>query len=432
MESGKVNPGNAQPSGIYFRIKEDKGYKSVSPDRQDVADKIDANKDKVLTENEIKNYMRKIDVLKDPSIASVDDKQVYKDYKLYLQNKPLPQAKAYHTYEELTTELKGLEAKYPDKAKLISLGKTGEGNDIWALKISKDVNSDTSSRPGVVYTGAHHAREWISMEEPLYIANHLLNDYATDPKAKNRVDNAEIWVVPLVNPDGYNYTRTDDSMWRKNRRPITDTGCPGNDEGNISEGQTCPINKTGKDTPIGVDLNRNYYDGNPDHFELYRPKGDKPCNTWDDFSATSDDPNDDTYRGPKGASEVEVQALQNLEFGRKNIKGIIDHHSYGKLILYPWGHTSQEVPDAKMYKDLGNGMAKAMSSPYKVMQSSGLYPTSGSSEDVAYANKKISYTIEMASSFQPPESQIDPLDKDVYAANMYFLDWIIDHKDKIG
>lgn len=294
--------------------------------------------------------------------------------------------------------------------------------------MSEGIKQDTTSKPGVVFTGATHAREWNSMEVPLALAGKLLDGYGKDEAMTARLKGAEVWVVPVANPDGYEYSRTKYSMWRKNRNPITDTDCPRNAEGNIA----C---KTSADaagsTPVGIDLNRNYWDGDPKDIELYRPAGDKPCDTSDDFSATSDDPNDDTYRGPSGASESETKAILALE-RHGNIKGIIDHHSYGGLILYPWGHTYDEAPNAALYKEIGKGMAKAMSRPYTVEQSSELYPASGSSEDCANAMNRLSFTIEVGSSFQTPESQLPNLIKDVNAADLYFLDWIAGHKENLA
>jgi carboxypeptidase T len=408
-----------------YRFSVGEANRLVNPEKNDVAQVIDTNKDHFISDKEIKDYLKnpKIDILRDPKVCDVDEKAVVKEFKTSLQKKIPARAADYHDYNSITKELKDLEKAYPNLAKMVSLGKTVEGRDIWALKLSKDINSDTSSKTGVVFTGATHAREWASAEVPLYMAQTIL-DNNTDPKNQKRLEQAEIWIIPVANPDGYQYSRTEDTMWRKNRDPITHTGCETNAEGNI-----CDI-KPGADKVygMGVDINRNYDDGKPEHAELYRPKGDTPCSTWDDFSATSDDPDDDTYRGPSGASEIETKSLLNLELGNKNIKGIIDHHSYGNMILYPWGHTHDEAPNAAMYKELGKGMAKAMKEPYKVMQSADLYPASGSSENIHNINNRTSYTIEMGRSFQPSGGELEKIKDNVLAADMYFLDYMIDHK----
>jgi murein tripeptide amidase MpaA len=126
----------------------------------------------------------------------------------------------------MVSAMKDLENKYPDLAKTVVLGRTHEGRDIVALKLSKGAPGDTSSKTGVVFTGCHHAREWNSADQPLYDAQKILGDYATDPKMQERLNKGEIWMVPVANPDGYTYSRDVDSWWRKNRAPIVDDGCP--------------------------------------------------------------------------------------------------------------------------------------------------------------------------------------------------------------
>lgn len=398
----------------------DRELGEVCPKRTAEAATIDRNKDGVLQDDEIQTYLRQRDILKDPaSGAKVDVGQIMKDYKTYLQGKPLPQADAYHTYQEITENLQHLAADHPDRCQLTSIGKSVEGRDIWALKITSDAQGDTSSKPGIVFTGNHHAREWMSMEVPLHLANELVEKYDTDPDIKRRVDNAEIWIMPTVNPDGYEYSRTEDSWWRKNREPIVDTGCP-------TSATSCPSSKDGEPVAYGVDINRNYWDGNPDHFKLYRPDGDTPCNTGDDVGVVSDDPNDDTYRGPKGGSEPEVQALMNFEYSRPNIHGIIDHHGYGEMLLRPWGYTQDLPDDIKDYDDVGKRMMDAQTNPYTYMSAMDLYPTTGTSTDMHEANGKYAFTIELGRSFQPPPSQFDEIKKNVGAADYAFLDFVLE------
>jgi len=421
MDAGKIGPQEA-PRNI-FKFKDGESLSNVHPSKAEAAREIDRDKDGFLGDGEVKDLLRKTDILRDPNLYQVDDRQILKDYKTTLKNEPLPQAQGYHSYDEMVTAMKDLESRYPDLAKTVVLCKTSEGRDLVALKLSKGVNGDTSKKTGVVITGCHHAREWNSAEQPLFDAQKILEGYAKDPKMKERLEKGELWFVPVANPDGYTYSRDHDSWWRKNRTPIIDDGCSTGAE------SACPTKaETGKPKGVGVDLNRNYWDGNPDHIQYYRPADDKPCNTWDDFSATSDDPQDDTYRGPVGGSEAEIKALMNLEFSHKNIKGCIDHHSYGRMILYPWGHTYDPVPNVDEYKMVGDGMKKAMNIPYTVKQSANLYPASGSSEDMEHANGLMSYTIEMGGSFQPQVGDMVKEREQVYNANMFFIDYILQNK----
>lgn len=393
---------------------------TIDAEKEDVAREIDKDGNRILTNIEITAYLKKPDVniLKDPKIASVNKQRIIREFKYSLMGRTPPEAMYYHVYDQIVQELKTLERNYPQLAKLYVLEKTYDGRDLLGLKISKDVDSDTNSKPGVVFTGVHHAREWPSAETPLHIAQQMLKNYQSDEMMRRRVDEAETWVIPVVNPDGFVYSMTKNNMWRKNRRPITHTGCE-------------EIDKSPGIYGYGVDLNRNYYDGNPDHYHLYRPLTDKPCRTWDDFSATSDNPTSDVYRGPEGASEVEIKSLLDLELGRKNIKGIIDFHCYGRMILHPWGHTRDPPENVAMYKEIGNAMAEKMERKHRVMQSFDLYPASGTSEDAHNANKKISFTFEMGRSFQPGEKEVEEIKNDGLSATMIFLDWILNHRDSL-
>lgn len=390
----------------------------VGPEKQYMAESIDKDGNGILTNGEITEYLRRTDVniLKDRKIASVDERKIIREFKYSLMNETPPEAMYYHDYEQVVQELKKLERGYPDLAKLFILGKTYEERDILALKISKNSDSDTSRKPGVVFTGVHHAREWPSAEATLHIAQEMLKNYKNDERMKMRVDDAETWIIPVANPDGFVYSMKRDNMWRKNRRPITHTGCEETKDPQTLYG-------------YGVDLNRNYYDGNPDHYFLYRPPGDEPCRTWDDFSATSDEPMSEVYRGPEGASETEIKSILDLELKRRNIRGIIDFHCYGRMILYPWDHTYEPPENADMYKEIGNAMAKKMEREHKVMQSVYLYPASGTSKNAHHVNKKISFTLEMGRSFQPGEKEVEQIKKDGLSATMVFLDWILDHKN---
>lgn len=221
---------------------------------------------------------------------------------------------------------------------------------------------------------------------------------------------AEIWVVPIVNPDGYEYSRNEDNWWRKNRAPVGTDAC----------GQATDA--------IGTDLNRNYASPNGADATLYRPDGDTPCSTNDDFGwATSDNPYSDTYRGASGANQLEVQALLNLELGRGNIKGVIDHHGYGEMVLMPWGHTEEPAPGIERLREVGNRLNKAIGEdePFRVMPAIDLYSTSGTSNDILYANGIFNYTLEIGRSFQPSVDQIEPISSSVSRADMVFIDEIL-------
>lgn len=368
--------------------------------------------------------------------------------------------KNYHSFEQVNLILEKLAENNPDKAELVSLGKTLEGRDIMALHINTDKGEKASQKPGVVITGTTHAREWPSTEIAVSVAEKLLQNYNIDPAMKSRVDNADLWVIPVVNPDGCVYSHTKVDMWRKNRRPIERTGVnilPMPDD----RRQAARLKKEMTSNAVkayGVDINRNFFDGNPDHYYLYRPEGDTPNSTWDDFGA-SDDPRSESYRGIAGASEAEAQALINFELNHKNIKGVLDFHTYSELILFPWGHKTAPVDNEKEYLELGGKMQAVTKTEYaafprraipadaiihadrsceataltqyKLMPSHDLYPTTGSSNDMQHINGIMGFTMEMGTSFHPSDGE--KLENTVHngtKASMVFIDHFIEKNRK--
>lgn len=389
----------------------------VHPSRLESAGAVDLDQNKLITSDEIKLHLSQLGELE--AGQKVDETRLLNEFRAHLcklnpevlhnagVDAPNQDLSAhYSTYAEVGAKLGELAEKFPGQCERVSLGKSAEGREIWALRVG-DMANDPSQKPGVVITGCHHAREWMTVEIPLDLASKMLNGYADDPAMKARVDGAETWIVPLVNPDGYEYSRTTDSWWRKNRRPITDNPCPN------------------AKPSIGVDPNRNYFDGKAEHAHMYRAPGDKQCSTADDSRATSDNPNKETYRGPAGASEPEVQAMQNLELHRGNIKGVVDYHSYGEMILYPHGYTQQPPENVAVYKEIGNKMNAALGGDYDVMPATDLYACYGVSNDVQHANGILGMTLEVGRSFQPPVREIKPTCDKVNRANLVFIDEII-------
>ncbi|MFA7481813.1 MAG: M14 family zinc carboxypeptidase [Vulcanimicrobiota bacterium] len=399
------------PASSFTIYSGDKSFQ-VHQKRSGEAAQIDKNNDSRLDDAEILSYLEKNDDLcGHVSGEQHDHSRILADYKNHLQGKMPESLSAYKSYDQLSAQMDDLVKQYPDKALKVSLGKTHEGRDIWALKVSKDVNSDsTQERPGVVVTGVHHAREWATSLVPLTIATETLENYSSDPAAKKRIDGGELWFVPVANPDGFEYSRTENSWWRKNRSPQLVNPCG---------------EKITRET-YGVDINRNYADGKPEHAHIYRPKGDSPCSTRDDGRATSDNPQSDTYRGRSGASEIEVQSLLNLELGRSNMKGVLDYHSYGGMILYPWGNTREEVENADTYRAVGTRMNDAIGTgKYRLMQSVSLYPTSGGSHDIHHANGLFSITMEIGNSFHPRESELPDIVGKATRAGKVFIDDVL-------
>jgi carboxypeptidase T len=388
-----------------FKVKiHDKAFDLPSK-FNDLSEKLDTNKDGTLQNSELKAH-----VLGDKiSLDSFEGQDRIQEYKCKLTGAPNPNAKDYHSFEQMEKVLDQAVLDHPDIAKKVSLGKSAEGRDIWALKVTGDVHTDTSHKSGIVVTGCHHAREWMTVEAPLQLI-HDITDNPDSPENQRRLAESELWIVPVANPDGYEFSRNENSWWRKNRRPLG-------------------VDQSGEKTSaIGVDLNRNYWDGKDEHLFVYRPAGDTPGNTRDDFSATSDNPRRDTYRGPFGGSEPEVKALLDFELSHSNIKGVLDYHSYGDVILYPYGHTRKESPNTELYREIGTKMQEATSG-FRLEQSVGLYPASGTSDDTHDLNGILNFTIEMGRSFQPNPKTIPVTSGRVSKASQAFIDEIIARDD---
>ncbi|MHB2020198.1 MAG: M14 family metallopeptidase [Candidatus Xenobia bacterium] len=404
----------ASPNLRPYSIQDGDQQLPVAEARLPIADRIDTNHDGILQPDEIKAYLQKTGILKDPKKAAVDEKRIVGQYVKYLQGVRSNDASAYHSYDQAVADMKAVAAAHPDFCQMVSLGKSVEGRDIWAMKMTTGAQGDTSNKPGVVIDGCHHAREWNSVETPLALMHQLADGAASDPDVQKVLAGLEVWIVSIVNPDGLEYSRNTDNWWRKNRDPVADTGC---------SGKQCKVPHD--DQVHGVDINRNYDDGIPDHAYLYRPPSDKPCDTSDDFGETSDDPDSDVYRGPKGASEPETQAMTGLWLGHKNIKGVIDHHSYGNDILHPWSHTTDHPDRYDDYMDLCNKMASAMDQPYAVESGCDLYPTSGDSNDCEHVNGLYGLTVEQGSSFQPDPADLPAEVSNVVKGDRAFLDWML-------
>lgn len=271
-------------------------------------------------------------------------------------NKDFPQEDAsFHNYERLTQTLREMESQYPNLVKMSSIGKSVEGRDIWALRISGN-HPQADQLPAVIYMGGHHAREHVSVETPLGIWKNLLARYASgEQRVRNLIDGRDIHLIPAVNPDGLEFDVESGNykMWRKNRSGNTDSS-------------------------FGVDLNRNY------------------GYAWGQGGSSSY-PGSDVYMGPAPFSEPETRAVRDYVEKHVNITTLLSFHTYSELILYPWGWQDAGIANARD-KAVHETMAKQMSlwNHYTPQQSSELYIASGDTTDWSYGEHKIiSFTFEL-------------------------------------
>lgn len=296
------------------------------------------------------------------AVGSLDEKNAVEKLGLLEVSFPLTEAMdfpakdaAFHNYAEMTDKLRTLTQQHSAISQMSSIGKSLEGREIWAVRISGDL-SHADSLPAAIFMGGHHAREHLSIELPIYYIEYLLTEYANgNPRIQRLVNGRDLHFVPMVNPDGAEYDISTGSYksWRKNRRQ----------------------NSNGT---YGVDLNRNYGYG------------------WGGGGASTS-PSSDTYRGPSAFSEPETQAIKNYVEAHENITSLLSFHTYSQLILYPWGHQYEGISNSRD-KQVHEVMAKKMATwnGYRPQQSSELYIASGDTTDWSYGEHKIiSFTFEL-------------------------------------
>ncbi len=270
-----------------------------------------------------------------------------------------PEDAAYHNYDEMMAELSRIAAERPDIVALTVAGYSLEGRAIPAVKISDEPETDDSAEPAVLFMALTHAREHLTVEMALAIVRLFAEGHGQDPALTNLVEQREIYVLPNVNPDGGEYDIAEGSYlyWRKNRRPNLDGS-------------------------YGVDLNRNYG---------YR---------WGCCGGSSEMPSSEIYRGPAPFSEPETQAVRDFVVSHPDITTAISFHTFGELILYPYGYTYDDLPadmdpdDHRTFVALAEQMAAT--NGYRPQQASDLYVTSGDTADWLYGDRGIfGFTFEM-------------------------------------
>ncbi len=262
---------------------------------------------------------------------------------------------AFHNYNELGSAMEKLAMDNRDIMKFDSIGKTYEGREILRLRISTQL-SVANEKPGILFIGGHHAREHLSIEVPLMLAQFLADQYRKgQPEVVRLVETRDIHIIPMLNADGAEYDINTGSYktWRKSRRK----------------------NSNGT---YGVDLNRNY-----GYF-------------WGAGGA-SKDPSSDVYMGEAPFSEPETQAVKVFLDRQENITMMLSYHTFSQLILYPWGYTYDPVSDErdlKTYKTMAETMAKW--NGYTPQAAADLYIAAGDTVDYAYGQHRIfSFTFEL-------------------------------------
>lgn len=290
---------------------------------------------------------------------------------------------AYHNYAETNAELNQIVADHPAIAQRFSIGTSYEGRTIYGVKISDNVATD-ENEPEVLFNANQHAREHLTTEQALYLANILTNEYGSTSQITSLVNSREFWIIPMINPDGVEYDIATGSYrsWRKNRQPNSGSSY------------------------VGTDLNRNWG---------YQ---------WGCCGGSSGSTSSETYRGASAFSAPETQRLRDFVLSRRiggvqQIKVNVDIHSYSELILWPYGYKTADtgadmtVDQNNVFRTIGQQMANTNN--YTPEQASDLYIADGTIIDWMFRDQGIwSYTFEMypgqfgGGGFYPPDEQIGP------------------------
>jgi hypothetical protein len=271
-----------------------------------------------------------------------------------------------------------------DVVKKYVYGKSLLGQDLVAYKVTKNAaNEQTGSRPAAFYESTQHAREWIAAETQRRLFEYVLENKQEKGgfNVKGLLSKKELWFVPIVNPDGYDYTFTAPAtrLWRKNLRD------------NNGDGAITNVD--------GVDPNRNW----PEKWNY-------------DLEGASNDPTSETFHGSGPASEPEVKALRGL-IRKVDPAFLIDYHSFAQLILYPEGW-QVETPstDTPLMASLAGDDDNPAVPGFDPDVSAELYTTNGDVTDDAYhAFGTLAYTVELDGGTGPAVGGTDGTDPNAYA-----------------
>ena len=277
----------------------------------------------------------------------------------------IPGYPCYRTVEETYATAEQIVADYPQLATWIDVGDSWEktvnaanGYDMMVLRLTNSAIG--GPKPALFVTTSIHAREYTPAELATRFAEMLVNGYEVDPDITWLLDYHEIHLMLQANPDGRKMAETGLS-WRKN----------------TNENYCSPASSS-----RGADLNRNFA-------FMWNGCGIGGC--------SSGNACDITYRGPSPASEPETQAIQN--YGNSLFDDLrpadlttpapitttgmyMDIHSYSELVLWSWGFTDTPAPNGTQLQTLGRKLAYF--NGYEPLQSVGLYPTDGTTDDHFY------------------------------------------------
>jgi hypothetical protein len=298
----------------------------------------------------------------------------------------------YRSFDEpingIKDQLHTIAATYPHIAQLKSIGNSIQQRPILAMRLTNEKAG--GGKPQVLFLATHHAREWVATEMAMRLIKYLTSSYGSDARVTDLLDTVEVWIIPVANPDGYQFTFTTERLWRKNLRD------------NDGDGQITIAD--------GVDLNRNF------------------AARWgyDDEGSSSLWSAED-YRGTAPNSEPETQAV--VDFVQSHdFKFILSYHTYGDWILYPWGWQWQtpSLDDPIYVAQSGTDDNPAiwdsiLSHGYDPGVGAELYTTNGDFNDWSYSELGIpSYTVELTDEYDFTFPDDEGMVQTVFEDNLEF------------
>lgn len=299
----------------------------------------------------------------------------------------------FYTLDEIYREFEKLSNNYNHLVEIDTIGFSWEKNPIIAYCFG---SSDTT-KPEVLLTALHHSREPATVTTIVYFLQTLFSKAKEgNQEALYLLNNRRIWIIPVLNPDGYLYNQKrypkGGGLWRKNRRPINDS-------------------------TFGVDLNRNY-----GPFEFWNANN----------NGSSTNPQNETYRGPEPFSEPEIAALRNFCFSRK-FSLALNYHTYGGMLIYPYSALPYETPDSNWFRNFGMFIQQFNSYYFGTDKQTVGYPTRGSSDDWFYTidstkGKVFAFSPEASYQFDgfwPDKNRIIPIAQENYPIVLNLL-WSAD------
>lgn len=222
----------------------------------------------------------------------------------------------YHDYVEIEDYIREVARMNPEIASLRTIGVSNEGRKLIGLKIGYPAQN--TEKPAVYIDGGNHAREWPAFHTALYFIDHLVSNYRRDPQITNYLEKLNFFIFPVLNPDGFIFSRTSTvslvRQWRKNRALANCTGTTAYNKKNVC----CE----------GVDLNRN--------FDVAFKSTNYPFNN----------PCSDEFQGPYPFSEPETRAFRDflLSTEAQRIHAFISFHTHGQLFILPYNYKKRVYP----------------------------------------------------------------------------------------